>query len=122
VPQRRRRGSTRGHGAAAGIHLGTQVPGLASYCPRAIYSHQVHLDDGREGGPTEQVSEARTGLDGHSYVDTVGGPGDVDLRAVVATLLQGGYDAWLSIDDEGAGDAKQELAESLRATQSRVQA
>ena len=94
------------------------VDAARELAPLAAY---VHLKDFRAVRPDEQVEEAYTGLDGHRYVGTVIGAGDVDLRAVLAALRDARYDGWLSIEYEGTGNARQGLEQSLQATRRLVE-
>ncbi len=77
----------------------------------------VHLKDFRRLGEGETADESYGALDGSRYVGTVIGQGDVDLPAVLGHLRSAGYDGWLSIEYEGTYDAKEELAQSVHATQ-----
>lgn len=86
--------------------------------PLAAY---IHLKDFREALGPEEQEHAYTASDGRHYVGTVIGGGDVDLPAVLRALHNAGYDGWLSIEYEGTGDARQELAESVRVTQTLTQ-
>lgn len=76
----------------------------------------VHLKDFRRVQPGEQAAETYQGIDGSRYEGTVIGEGDVDLQAVLAALTQGGYDGWLSIEYEGAGEQRAGLDASLKNT------
>ena len=89
------------------------VDAIRDLAPLAAY---VHLKDFRRRGRDEQVSESYAALDGSHFVGTAIGAGEVDLRAVLATLREAGYDGWLSIEFEGTGDAKEGLQASVAAT------
>ena len=89
------------------------VAAVRELAPWAAY---VHLKDFRKVRDGEQVQESYAGLDGSRYVGTVIGAGEVDLRGVLGALRETGYDGWLSIEYEGTGDAKEELAESVNTT------
>ena len=89
------------------------VAAVRELAPWAAY---VHLKDFRKVRDGEQVQESYAGRDGSRYVGTVIGAGEVDLRGVLGALRETGYDGWLSIEYEGTGDAKEELAESVNAT------
>lgn len=89
------------------------VDAIRDLAPLAAY---VHLKDFRRRSRDEQVSESYAALDGSYFVGTAIGAGEVDLRAVLATLREAGYDGWLSIEFEGTGDAKEGLQASVAAT------
>lgn len=95
------------------------VAAARSLAPLAAY---VHLKDFRLVGAGEQVEHAYTGLGGVRCAGTTIGAGDVDLPGVIAALRAGGYDGWLSIEYEGTGDAREEVAASLRATRELLRA
>ncbi len=75
----------------------------------------VHLKDFRPAGDEDQPDDVYAGLDGRRFAGRVIGDGAVRLDAVLGALRDAGYEGWLSIEYEGAGDARGGLERSVAA-------
>lgn len=77
----------------------------------ADVAHMAHAKDFAPALPTD--TNAYAGLDGQRWVGTELGKGRVDVRGCLSAMKDGGFDGWASIEYEGEGDVKAEVAASL---------
>jgi len=75
----------------------------------------VHLKDFAPARDDDHPDDVYTSLGGRRFAGRVIGDGAVRLDAVLGALRDAGYEGWLSIEYEGAGDARGGLERSVAA-------
>ncbi len=78
----------------------------------ASLAYMVHFKDFKQA-PADHSGFTYDTLDGKHLVGTAVGEGEVNLKACIETLKEGGFDGWLSVEYEGEEDPISAIPRSI---------